>query len=222
MTVQHLVMPLIQRTFVVCDEALNQAGLTPMQIDSILLVGGMTRFPLVREAVGHYFGKQPLDHLNPDQVVAQGAAIQAWTLSSFTERPDAVLLDVTPQTLGVRMVGGFVDTIIPRNTPIPTEQSKIFHTAHDQQTEVRIQVYQGESRMAADNEMLGEFVLSGLRPAARGEVKVKVTFGIDVDGLIKVIARDVETGRAVDLTLQASSRLTESEVEELKFDDLGF
>ncbi len=222
MTVQRLVMPLIQRTFVVCDEALNQAGLTPMQIDSILLVGGMTRFPLVREAVGHYFGKQPLDHLNPDQVVAQGAAIQAWTLSSFTERPDAVLLDVTPQTLGVRMVGGFVDTIIPRNTPIPTEQSKIFHTAHDQQTEVRIQVYQGESRMAADNEMLGEFVLSGLRPAARGEVKVKVTFGIDVDGLIKVTARDVETARTVDLTLQASSRLTESEVEELKFDDLGF
>ena len=221
-TVQRLVMPLIQRSFSVCDEALNQAGLSPKQIDNVLLVGGMTRFPLVREAVGHYFGKAPLDHLNPDQVVAQGAAIQAFSLTAYSDQPAAVLLDVTPQTLGVRMVGGFLDPIIPRNSQIPTEMSKIFTTAHDGQEEVRIQVYQGESRVAAENELLGEFLLSGLRAAARGEVKVRVAFAIDADGIVKASAQDVESGRKVNMTLQASSNLTAVEVEELKFDELGF
>ncbi len=221
-TVQRLVMPLIQRSFAVCDEALTEAGVTPGQIDHVLLVGGMTRFPLVREAVGHYFQKQPLDHLNPDQVVAQGAAIQAFALTAYSDRPAAVLLDVTPQTLGVRMVGGFLDPIIPRNSSIPTEMGKTFTTAHDNQGEVRIQVYQGESRIAAENELLGEFILSGLRQAPRGEVKVKVSFSIDADGIVKVSAKDLETGRSVETTLQASSNLTQAEVEELKFDELGF
>ncbi len=221
-TVQRLVMPLLQRTFSVVDEALTQANLTPHQIDAVLLVGGMTRFPLIRQAVEHYFGKEPLDHLNPDQVVAQGAAIQAWNLTSFSKSPDAVLLDVTPQTLGIRTVGGFVEPIIARNTPIPTQATKVFHTAQDYQKEVRVQVFQGESRMAADNEMLGEFVLSGIRPAPRGEVKVDIAFAIDADGIVKVSATDRETGRAVDMTLEASSNLSPEEVEEMRFDEIGF
>ena len=220
--IQRLAMPLIQRTFAVVDEALGQANLTQHQIDAVLLVGGMTRFPLIRQAVGHYFGREPLDHLNPDQVVAQGAAIQAWNLSSFNDSPDAVLLDVTSQTLGIRTVGGFVEPVIERNTPIPTSLNKVFHTAQDEQTEVRVQVYQGESRMSADNELLGEFVLSGLRPAPRGEVKVDITFALDADGIVTVKATDRETGRAVDMTIEASSNLSAEEVEEMRFDEIGF
>jgi molecular chaperone DnaK len=220
--VQRLAMPLIQRTFSVVDEALGQANLTAHQIDAVLLVGGMTRFPLIRQAVSHYFGKEPLDHLNPDQVVAQGAAIQAWNLTSFSDAPEAVLLDVTPQTLGVRTVGGFVEPVVDRNTPIPTALTKVFHTAQDLQNEVRIQVFQGESRMAADNELLGEFVLSGLRSAPRGEVKVDVTFALDADGIVTVTATDRETDRAVDMTIEASSNLTHEEVEEMRFDEIGF
>jgi molecular chaperone DnaK len=224
-TVQRLVMPLMQRTFAVVDEALAQAGMAVSQIDHVLLVGGMTRFPLVREAVGHYFGKTPIDHLNPDQVVAQGAAIQAWSLTQFAPSsgaPDAVLLDVTPQTLGIRTIGGFVEPLIPRNTTIPTEASKVFHTAHDHQTEVRVVVCQGEGRNIAENELLGEFVLSGLRPAPRGEVKVTISFAIDADGIVRVVARDEETGHAVDLLIEASSNLSRAEVEQMRFDDVGF
>ncbi len=221
-TARRLVMPLIQRTFVVCDDALKEAGLSPRQIDQVLLVGGMTRFPLVREAVGAYFEMTPVAELNPEEVVAMGAAIQARNLSSFDEDPGAVLLDVTPQTLGIRTVGGFVEAIIPRNTPIPTEASKVFHTAHDDQTEVRIQVFQGESRMAGDNELLGEFVLDGLRPAPRGEVRVEVAFAIDADGIVRVSATDLETGTAVDMLIEASSHLTPEEVEEMRFDELDF
>ncbi len=221
-TVQNLVMPLIQRTFAVCDDALNQAGLSPRQIDEVLLVGGMTRFPVIREAVGHYFGRQPNMDVNPDEVVALGAGVQAHNLTSFSESPGAVLLDVTPQTLGIRTVGGFCEAVIGRNTPIPTTEAKVFHTAHDGQTEVRIQVFQGESRMAADNELLGEFVLAGLEPMARGENKVRVTFAIDADGIVKVAALDQRTGRSVDMLIEASSNLSAEEVQEMKFDDLGF
>ncbi len=221
-TVQRLVMPLIQRSFVVCDDAISQAGLTAKQIDQVLLVGGMTRFPLIRRAVGHYFGKQALDNLNPDEVVARGAAVQAFNLTEFNEMPGAVLLDVTPQSLGIRTVGGFVESLIPRNTPIPTEAAKTFHTAHDGQTEVRIQVYQGESRMASDNDLLGEFVLSGLRPARRGDVRVRVSFAIDADGIVKVSAADLESGREVDMLIEASSNLSSDELQDMRFDDLGF
>jgi len=137
--------------------------------------------------------------------------------------PDAtVLLDVTPQTLGVGTVGGFVEPIIPRNTAIPTDAHKIFHTAHDNQTEVRIAVFQGESRMQADNERLGQFVLDGLRPAPRGETRVKVTFAIDADGIVHVSALDQETGRAHEIAIEASSNLTKEEVKQLSFQDLGF
>ena len=220
--VRQRVMPLIQRTFVVCDDALSQAGLTSVQIDAVLLVGGMTRYPLVRESVGHYFGKRPFGHINPDEVVSLGAAIQASSLTSFTDAPNAVLLDVTPQSLGVRTAGGFVEPLIPRNSPIPTQQSKIFHTAHDQQTEVRIQVFQGESRMASDNDLLGEFIMEGLRPAPRGAVRIEVTFAIDADGIVHVTAEDRETNTAQSLRIEASSRLSQDEVEHMRFDELGF
>ena len=221
-TVRRLVMPLIQRTFVVCDDAIAQAGLTTRQIDSVLLVGGMTRFPLVREAVQHYFGRPPLDQFNPDEVVAVGAAIQAHSLSSFQQAPGAVLLDVTPQTLGIRTVGGFVEPVIPRNTPIPTEASKIFHTAHDQQTEVRIQVFQGESRMAADNEPLGDFILEKLVAADRGRARVKVSFQVDADGIVNVLAEEESTHNAASIRIEASSNLSRAEVEQMRFDELGF
>ncbi len=220
--VRQLVTPLIQRTFVVCDDALSQASLTAAQVDAVLLVGGMTRFPLVREAVAHYFGKRPFAHLNPDEVVALGAAIQANSLTSFTEAAGAVLLDVTPQTLGVRTVGGFVEPLVPRNSPIPTQSSKTFHTAHDNQTEVRISVFQGESRMTTDNELLGEFVLEGLEPAPRGVVRIEVTFAIDADGIVHVTAEDTATRVAQSLRIEASSKLSHEEVEQMRFDELGF
>ncbi len=218
----RLVMPLIQRTFVVVDDAMSQAGLSTAQIDAVLLVGGMTRFPAVQEAVGKYFGKEPVGSINPDEVVAVGAALQAHTLTQGFNPDAAVLLDVTPQTLGVGTVGGFVEPLIPRNTAIPTDSSKIFHTAHDNQTEVRIRVFQGESRMQGDNELLGHFVLDGLRPAPRGEVRIRVTFAIDADGIVHVSAVDEESGRAQEITIEASSGLTQDEVQEMRFDELGF
>ncbi|MCK6503533.1 Hsp70 family protein [Myxococcota bacterium] len=218
----ELVMPLIQRTFVVVDDALSQAGLSTAQIDAVLLVGGMTRFPAVAEAVGRYFGKEPVGSINPDEVVAVGAAIQAHSLAQGFDPEAAVLLDVTPQTLGVGTVGGFVEPLIPRNTAIPTDASKVFHTAQDNQTEVRIKVFQGESRMQADNELLGHFVLDGLRPAPRGECRVKVTFSIDADGIVHVAAIDQESGRAQEITIEASSNLSREEVQKMKFADLGF
>ncbi|MCB9779813.1 MAG: Hsp70 family protein [Alphaproteobacteria bacterium] len=221
-TATNLVMPLIQRTFVVVDDAMAQAGLSTSQIDAVLLVGGMTRFPSVKEAVASYFGKEPVASINPDEVIAVGAAIQANTLTAGFDPDAAVLLDVTPQTLGVGTVGGFVEPIIPRNTAIPTERSKVFHTAHDNQTQVRIKVYQGESRLQQDNELLGHFVLDGLRPAPRGEVRIKVTFAIDADGIVQVAAVDEDSGRVQEITIEASSGLTKEEVKGMRFDELGF
>jgi len=218
----RLVMPLVQRSLRTCDEALSLAGMAASQMDHIIAVGGMTRYPLIREAVTQYFGRQPFSDLNPDEVVAQGAAIQAHNLTSEDVVDSPVLLDVTPQSLGVRTVGGFIETLIPRNTPIPTHALKAFHTAHDEQTEVHISVFQGESRMAADNELLGQFVLDGLRPAPRGEVKVRVSFEIDTDGIVHVLAEDVEAGTARDLRIEASSGLTEEDIQRMRFDDLGF
>ena len=148
-----LCMPLIQRSFVVCDDALSQAGLSPMQVDGIVLVGGMTRFPIIKDAVAQYFGEDPIDHINPDEVVACGAAIQAAQLTQVSGGPSQVLLDVTSQTLGVRTVGDMMDAIIPRNSGIPTTASKIFHTVRDNQTEVRIKVYQGDSRDVGSNHL---------------------------------------------------------------------
>ena len=218
----QIVLPLIQRTFLTCDDAMSQARMNPRQIDHVLMVGGMTRLPLVRDAVGEFFGKNPYTGLDPDQVVAIGAAIQAHNLTTDQDLPGSVLLDVTPQSLGVRTVGGFCEVLIPRNTSIPTGATKTFNTASDNQTEVRVEVYQGESRMAADNELLGQFVLDGLRKASRGEVKVRITFEIDADGIVKVMAEDTDTGVHRDLRIEANSGLSEQEVQTLRFDQLDF
>lgn len=201
-TYARIVMPLLQRTFQVCDEALGLANLNVAQIDQVLLVGGMSHLPLVREAVEHYFGKKPDSRINPHEVVAIGAATQAYNLSSgISDAPAALLLDVTPRSLGIATKGGFVETIIPRNTSIPTEASKMFTTATDLQSQVRVSVHQGESRKADQNELLGEFVLDGIRPAPRGEVKVRITFELDADGIVHVIARDEDTGQKRDLRI---------------------
>jgi molecular chaperone DnaK len=228
---RKLVMPLIQRTFLVVDDALKQAGLTAMQIDQCLLVGGMTRSPLIREAVSHYFDKPSMSEHNPDEVVALGAAIQAFnlthsagdTLSSGSVAPNrAILQDVTPQTLGVRTVGGFVDSLIQRNTSIPTKTSKIYKTSSDNQTEVRVQVFQGESRMAEENDFLGDFVLDGLRPAPRGEISIRITFAIDTDGIVQVTAKNEESGEETDILIEASSSLSSEEIDNLRFDELDY
>ena len=204
-TYARLVMPLLQRTFQVCDESLGLAGLTVSQIDAVLLVGGMAKLPLIREAVGHYFGKEPNAEINSNEVVAVGAAIQARNLTQEgVSSPGALLLDVTPRSLGIATRGGFVESLIPRNSPIPTEASKYFHTSRDNQTQVRIAVYQGESRNVRADEHLGEFLLDGLRSAPRGDVRVKITFEIDADGIVHVIAQDEETGHRKDLRLTVS------------------
>ena len=218
----RIVRPLIQRTFLTCDDALSQARLTRGQIDHVLMVGGMTRPPFIRDAVGDYFGKAPFTRINPDEVVAIGAAIQAHTLTSDNPQASALLLDVTPQSLGIRTVGGFCEVLIPRNTTIPTEATKVFSTAHDNQGEVRVEVYQGESRMASDNELLGQFVLDRLRPAPRGQVKVRIGFEIDSDGIVHVVAEDLDRGAQRDMRIEASSGLTQDEVQSKRFDELDF
>lgn len=214
-----LTMPLIQRSFVVCDDALAQANLAPSQIDAIVMVGGMTRFPPVREAVGQYFDMDPIAHINPDEVVAVGAAIQASNLTLFTAKPGPVLLDVTPQTLGIQTVGGFMETMVPRNTSIPTMIDKVFHTANTDQTEVRIRVCQGSSREVRNNVSLGEFVLDGLPKGPRGMVKIRVTFAIDANGIVSVSAADVESGNSRELRIEGTTKLSSEEVDDLRFDD---
>lgn len=189
----HLAKDLVQRSFLICDEAMNLAGMAPSQLDDIVLVGGTTRMPLVREGVKGYFDMDPQTNINPDEVVAVGAAIQAATLAR-AEQQGSVLLDVTPRALGMAVVGGYAETIIPRNAQIPIEQTRLFVTSQDHQEQVRIQVCQGESRVFEENMALGELVLDNLRPAPRGEVKVEVTFEINTDGILEVRARDPETG----------------------------
>ncbi len=216
------VMPLVQKSFVVVDEALRAASMNARQIDHVLCVGGMTRVPMVREAVKQYFGKEPNVTINPDEVVAVGAAIQAHMLTAENPVATSVLLDVTPQSLSVRTIGGYCEVVIPRNTTVPVETSKVFLTAHDDQTEVRVSVYQGESRVAAENELLGEFVLDGLPPLVRGQVRVRVTFEIDADGIVHVRAVDDKLGREQSIRIESRVALTADEVKRTRFDDLGF
>jgi molecular chaperone DnaK len=182
----------------------------------------MTRYPLIREAVGEHFKKAPNTSVNPDEVVAVGAAIQAWNLTNEEEGGGSVLLDVTPQSLGVRTVGGFCETLIPRNTAVPTESTKVFHTAFDNQTEVRISVYQGESRMADDNELLGEFVLEGLALKPRGQVKVRVSFEIDNDGIVHVRAVDSVLGMERAIRIESRSGVAVDASQVHRFDDIDF
>jgi molecular chaperone DnaK len=208
-----LVADLVQRTFKVCDEALQQANLTVRDLDGVILVGGPTRLPLVRDAVQQYFQREPKADVDPDQVVAMGAAIHAAALVG--EEQSSRLLDVTPLSLRIGVAGGLAETIIERNTPVPIEQTSLFTTFKDFQSSVRIRVYQGESRKAEENELLGEFEFSGFKNARRGEVRIEVTFEIDTDGIVNVTAREPDTGQAASTQIHLSSGLTEQEIREL-------
>jgi molecular chaperone DnaK len=209
-TFNQMVMDLVQRTFKVCDEAMQSARLTAADIDGVILVGGPTRLPIIRNSVRHYFQREPNVDVDPDLVVALGAAIQADAL--LDSATSTFLLDVTPQTLRLGTVGGYTEPIIEKNTAIPIDRTRTFVTARDGQDIVKIRIYQGESRLSEENQMLGEFEFGGLRQAARGEVKVEVTFEIDTDGIVQVYARDTETGQQASTTITLTGGMDEGEI----------
>jgi molecular chaperone DnaK len=209
-----LVMDLVQRTFKVCDEALQQANMVARDLDGVILVGGPTRLPLIRSYVRDYFQQEPRVDVDPDEVVAMGAAIHAASLVS-TAPSDAFLLDVTPLSLRIGVAGGLAESVIERNTPVPIEQTRTFTTYQDFQDSVKIRVYQGESRQAEENELLGQFEFSGLRKARRGEVRIDVTFEINSDGIVNVTARDQETSRHASTQITLSSGLSETEIDQI-------
>ncbi len=210
---EELTADLIERLVEPCKTALEDGGLTASEVDDVILVGGMTRMPAVQMKVELIFGKEPNKGVNPDEVVASGAAIQAGVLTGEVE--DVLLLDVTPLSLGVETQGGVATKIIERNTTIPTSKSQIFSTTEDDQTVVRIHVIQGEREMAADNKTLGRFELVGILPAPRGVPQIEVTFEIDADGVVNVSAKDLGTGQSQAIRVTASSGLDEEEVERL-------
>jgi molecular chaperone DnaK len=199
----------------VAEKTLKDAGVRPSQVGEVILVGGMSRMPRVQKAVKDYFGREPCRGVHPEEVVALGAAIQAHALTAPQVGAEVLLLDVTPQNLGIMVVGGYFQTIIARNTTVPTSETHLFTTVQDNQTSVRIAVLQGESDRATDNELLGEFVLDGIRPARRGEVEIEVTFDISADGIVGVSARDVVTGQQQSITVTATSGLTEEEMKRI-------
>jgi molecular chaperone DnaK len=211
---EQLVMDLVEQSLEPCRQALKDAGLTSAQIDEVLLVGGQTRMPVVQEKVRQFFGKEPSKGINPDEVVAMGAAIQAGVLKG--EVGEVLLLDVTPLTLGIETLGGVATGLIARNTTIPTSKSQIFSTAADSQPSVEIHVLQGERPMATDNRTLGRFILDGILPAPRGVPQIEVTFDIDANGILNVSARDKGTGREQKITITASSGLKKEEVERMR------
>jgi molecular chaperone DnaK len=205
---------LIEETIGPCRQALEDAGVTTAQVGEVVLVGGQTRMPLVQETVQKFFGREPHKGVNPDEVVAIGAAIQAGVLKG--EVRDVLLLDVTPLTLGIETLGGVATPIIPRNTTIPTAKSQIFTTAADNQPSVEIHVLQGERAMAGDNKSLGRFLLDGLLPAIRGMPQVEVSFDIDANGILNVSARDKGTGREQKITIVAGSGLSKDDIDRMK------
>jgi len=210
---EQLVEGLIQRTLEPCRKALADAGLDKGAIDEVILVGGMTRMPKVREVVEQFFGKKPHTGVNPDEVVAMGAAIQAGVLQGDVK--DVLLLDVTPLSLGIETLGGIMTKMIDRNTTIPTRKSQVYSTADDNQQAVTIRVFQGEREMASDNKMLGQFDLLGIPPAPRGVPQIEVTFDIDANGIVNVSAKDKGTGKEQQIRIQASGGLSDNDIEQM-------
>ena len=210
---EALVEDLVARTVEPCKAALKDAGLSAGEIDEIIMVGGMTRMPKIIETVQNFFGKEPHRGVNPDEVVAMGAGIQAGVLQGDVK--DVLLLDVTPLSLGIETLGGVFTRLIDRNTTIPTKKSQVFSTADDNQSAVTIKVYQGEREMAVDNKVLGEFNLEGIPPAPRGIPQIEVTFDIDANGIVNVSAKDKATGKEQQIRIQASGGLSDSDIEKM-------
>ena len=210
---EELSADLVDRTVETCAQTLGEAGLEKNEIEEVILVGGMTRMPLVQRRVAEFFEREPCKGVHPDEVVALGAAIQGLALTQ--DSTDMILLDVTPHTLGIMVVGGYFEELIPLNTTVPTSRSKVFTTVRDNQTAVKILVMQGESHRADENELLGEFILTGLRRAPAGQVEVEVTFEINSDGIVSVQAKDMETGQQQSITVTATSGLTKDEIQNM-------
>jgi len=213
---EGLVTDLVERSIEPCRIALKDAGLTAADIDDIILVGGQTRMPMVQGYVESFFGKAPRKDVNPDEAVAAGAAIQGAVLAG--DKTDVLLLDVTPLSLGIETQGGIMAKVITKNTTIPTKQTQVFSTAEDNQPAVTIKVHQGEREMAQHNKLLGEFNLEGIPPAARGTPQIEVTFDVDVNGILKVSAKDKVTGKSNNITIKANSGLTEAEIAQMVAD----
>jgi molecular chaperone DnaK len=212
---ESLTEDLVERTVQICELTLDEAGLGKDEIEEVILVGGMTRMPSVQRAVTSFFEREPCKGVHPDEVVGLGASIQGAALVDEGQEMDMILLDVTPHTLGIMVAGGFFEELIPQNTTVPTSRSKPFTTVRDNQTAVKILVLQGESKKADENELLGEFILTGLRRASAGQVEIDVTFEINADGIVSVHAKDVETGKEQSITVTATSGLTDDEIDQM-------
>jgi len=211
---ENLVNSLIQRTMKPCEVCLKDAEISKSEIDEVLLVGGMTRMPKVQECVSQFFGKQPSKNVNPDEVVAAGAAIQGGVMTGNVK--DVLLIDVTPLSLGIETLGGVFTRLIPKNTAIPSKKSEVFSTAVDNQSQVGIKVFQGEREMAMDNKLLGSFDLVGIPPAPRGRPQIEVTFDIDANGIVNVSAQDKGTGKKHNMQIVTSGGLSKDDIKKMQ------